>query len=77
MGRNNERLEIRAPDVWALGEYVGPQFTYVSFDDFRIISRFACGKSTASNTTPASINAETNATLRASRSSLAMIRVAP
>ncbi len=42
-----------------------------------IVSRFACGKSTASNSTPASISADTNATLRASRSSLAMISVAP
>jgi len=34
----NERLETSAPDVWALGECAGsPQFTHVSFDDFRII----------------------------------------
>jgi hypothetical protein len=42
-----------------------------------IVSRFACGKSTASNSTPASISADTNATLRASRSSLAITSVAP
>jgi pyruvate/2-oxoglutarate dehydrogenase complex dihydrolipoamide dehydrogenase (E3) component len=34
----NERLETTAPDVWAIGECAGsPQFTHVSFDDFRII----------------------------------------
>jgi pyruvate/2-oxoglutarate dehydrogenase complex dihydrolipoamide dehydrogenase (E3) component len=33
-----DRLETSAPDVWALGECAGsPQFTHVSFDDFRII----------------------------------------
>ena len=32
-------LETSAPDVWAIGEAAGsPQFTHVSFDDFRIIS---------------------------------------
>jgi pyruvate/2-oxoglutarate dehydrogenase complex dihydrolipoamide dehydrogenase (E3) component len=35
----NDRLETSAPDVWAIGESAGsPQFTHVSFDDFRIIS---------------------------------------
>jgi pyruvate/2-oxoglutarate dehydrogenase complex dihydrolipoamide dehydrogenase (E3) component len=34
----NDRLETSAPDVWALGECAGsPQFTHVSFDDFRIV----------------------------------------
>jgi pyruvate/2-oxoglutarate dehydrogenase complex dihydrolipoamide dehydrogenase (E3) component len=34
----NERLEASAPGVWAIGECAGsPQFTHVSFDDFRII----------------------------------------
>jgi pyruvate/2-oxoglutarate dehydrogenase complex dihydrolipoamide dehydrogenase (E3) component len=34
----NERLETSASDVWAIGECAGsPQFTHVSFDDFRII----------------------------------------
>jgi pyruvate/2-oxoglutarate dehydrogenase complex dihydrolipoamide dehydrogenase (E3) component len=34
----SERLETNAPDVWAIGECAGsPQFTHVSFDDFRII----------------------------------------
>jgi pyruvate/2-oxoglutarate dehydrogenase complex dihydrolipoamide dehydrogenase (E3) component len=35
----NDRLETSTPDVWAIGEAAGsPQFTHVSFDDFRIIS---------------------------------------
>ena len=34
----NERLETSTPSVWAIGECAGsPQFTHVSFDDFRII----------------------------------------
>ena len=34
----NDRLETTAADVWAIGESAGsPQFTHVSFDDFRII----------------------------------------
>ena len=34
----NDRLETRAPDVWALGECAGsPQFTHASVDDFRVI----------------------------------------
>ncbi len=34
----NERLETSASNVWAIGECAGsPQFTHVSFDDFRII----------------------------------------
>ncbi len=34
----DERLETSAPEVWAIGECAGsPQFTHVSFDDFRII----------------------------------------
>jgi len=34
----NERLETKAPDVWAIGECAGsPQFTHVSIDDFRVI----------------------------------------
>ena len=36
--RVNDRLETTAPEVWAVGECAGsPQFTHVSFDDFRII----------------------------------------
>lgn len=34
----NDRLETTAPNVWAIGEGAGsPQFTHVSFDDFRVI----------------------------------------
>ena len=34
----NDRLETSAPEVWAIGDCAGsPQFTHVSFDDFRII----------------------------------------
>jgi pyruvate/2-oxoglutarate dehydrogenase complex dihydrolipoamide dehydrogenase (E3) component len=34
----NDRLETTAPAVWAIGECAGsPQFTHVSFDDFRVI----------------------------------------
>jgi pyruvate/2-oxoglutarate dehydrogenase complex dihydrolipoamide dehydrogenase (E3) component len=33
----NERLETTAPGVWAMGEVAGsPQFTHISFDDFRV-----------------------------------------
>ncbi len=33
-----ERLETSATDVWAIGECAGgPQFTHVSFDDFRVL----------------------------------------
>ena len=42
----NDRLETSAPDVWALGECAGsPQFTHVSFDDYRIIRDNLAGKS--------------------------------
>lgn len=34
----NERLETSVPDTWAIGECAGsPQFTHLSFDDFRVI----------------------------------------
>jgi len=34
----NERLQTTAPNVWAVGECAGsPQFTHISFDDFRVI----------------------------------------
>jgi pyruvate/2-oxoglutarate dehydrogenase complex dihydrolipoamide dehydrogenase (E3) component len=34
----NDRLETSASEVWALGECAGsPQFTHVSFDDFRVV----------------------------------------
>jgi len=36
--RVSERLETSAAGVWAIGECAGsPQFTHVSFDDFRIV----------------------------------------
>lgn len=36
--RVNNRLETTAPGVWAMGECAGsPQFTHVSFDDFRVV----------------------------------------
>src|SRR4029450_2649677 len=42
----NERLETSAPEVWAIGECAGsPQFTHVSFDDFRIIRDHLAGGS--------------------------------
>jgi pyruvate/2-oxoglutarate dehydrogenase complex dihydrolipoamide dehydrogenase (E3) component len=46
--RVNERLETSAPEVWAIGECAGsPQFTHVSFDDFRVIrDNLAGGKRT-------------------------------
>jgi pyruvate/2-oxoglutarate dehydrogenase complex dihydrolipoamide dehydrogenase (E3) component len=35
----NERLETTAPGVWAVGDCAGsPNFTHISFDDFRVIS---------------------------------------
>jgi pyruvate/2-oxoglutarate dehydrogenase complex dihydrolipoamide dehydrogenase (E3) component len=47
----NERLETSAPNVWAIGECAGsPQFTHVSFDDFRIIrANLAGGSRTTRN----------------------------
>src|SRR6202023_2467027 len=34
----NERLETSAPVAWSIGKCAGsPQFTHVSFDDFRIV----------------------------------------
>jgi pyruvate/2-oxoglutarate dehydrogenase complex dihydrolipoamide dehydrogenase (E3) component len=34
----NNRLQTTAPNIWAIGECAGsPQFTHVSFDDFRVI----------------------------------------
>src|SRR4029079_4932189 len=41
----NDRLETSAPEVWAVGECAGsPQFTHVSFDDYRIIRDNLAGK---------------------------------
>lgn len=34
----NDRLETTAPGIWAIGEGAGsPQFTHVSYDDFRVL----------------------------------------
>jgi pyruvate/2-oxoglutarate dehydrogenase complex dihydrolipoamide dehydrogenase (E3) component len=34
----NERLEVTAPGVWAIGECAGsPKFTQIAFDDFRVV----------------------------------------
>jgi pyruvate/2-oxoglutarate dehydrogenase complex dihydrolipoamide dehydrogenase (E3) component len=34
----NDRLETTAPGIWAIGECAGsPQFTHVSYDDFRVL----------------------------------------
>jgi pyruvate/2-oxoglutarate dehydrogenase complex dihydrolipoamide dehydrogenase (E3) component len=34
----NERLQTTAPGVWAIGDCAGgPQFTHISFDDFRVV----------------------------------------
>jgi pyruvate/2-oxoglutarate dehydrogenase complex dihydrolipoamide dehydrogenase (E3) component len=41
----NERLETTAANVWAMGECAGsPQFTHVSYDDFRIVRDNFAGK---------------------------------
>ena len=41
----NDRLEATAPEVWAMGECAGsPQFTHVSFDDFRVVRDNLAGR---------------------------------
>jgi len=41
----NERLETTAPDVFAMGDSAGgPQFTHISFDDFRVVRDNLMGK---------------------------------
>jgi pyruvate/2-oxoglutarate dehydrogenase complex dihydrolipoamide dehydrogenase (E3) component len=49
--RVNERLETRAPNVWALGDCAGsPMFTHISEDDFRIVrDNLAGGKRSTSD----------------------------
>jgi pyruvate/2-oxoglutarate dehydrogenase complex dihydrolipoamide dehydrogenase (E3) component len=50
--RVNDRLETTAADVWGIGECCAgnPQFTHVSFDDFRIIrDNLAGGKRSRSD----------------------------
>ena len=40
----NEQLQTTAPNVWAIGDiHGGPQFTYISLDDFRIIKNQLSG----------------------------------
>jgi pyruvate/2-oxoglutarate dehydrogenase complex dihydrolipoamide dehydrogenase (E3) component len=41
----NDRLETSAPDTWAMGECAGsPQFTHVSFDDYRVVRDNLAGR---------------------------------
>ncbi|HTS16246.1 MAG TPA: FAD-dependent oxidoreductase [Verrucomicrobiae bacterium] len=43
--RVNEKLQTTAADVWAMGECAGsPQFTHVSFDDYRVVRDNLMGK---------------------------------
>ncbi len=45
----NERLQTSVPHIWALGDVKGgPQFTYISLDDFRIVRDALSGKNTRS-----------------------------
>lgn len=42
----NDQLQTSAPNVWAMGDvHGGPQFTYISLDDFRIIKNQLTGGS--------------------------------
>jgi pyruvate/2-oxoglutarate dehydrogenase complex dihydrolipoamide dehydrogenase (E3) component len=47
----DERLETSAANVWAMGDCAGsPQFTHVSFDDFRVVcDNLSGGNRTTSN----------------------------
>ena len=52
----NERLQTSVPHIWALGDVKGgPQFTYISLDDFRIVrdALYGEGKRAASDRDPA------------------------
>lgn len=41
----NERLQTTASGVWAIGEVAGsPQFTHISYDDFRVIRENLAGR---------------------------------
>ena len=43
--RVNERLQTRAPNIWAMGDCAGsPHFTHVALDDFRIVRDNLNGK---------------------------------
>lgn len=47
----NDKLETTAPNVWAIGDVTGGlQFTYVSLDDFRIITNNLFGDKTRTTT---------------------------
>jgi len=40
----NHRLETTAPEIWAVGDVTGgPQFTHVSWDDYRIVAENLSG----------------------------------
>jgi pyruvate/2-oxoglutarate dehydrogenase complex dihydrolipoamide dehydrogenase (E3) component len=47
----NSRLETTAPNIWAMGDCAGsPQFTHVSYDDFRTVyANLAGGNRTTTN----------------------------
>jgi pyruvate/2-oxoglutarate dehydrogenase complex dihydrolipoamide dehydrogenase (E3) component/pimeloyl-ACP methyl ester carboxylesterase len=46
----NDRLETTAANVWAMGECAGsPQFTHVSYDDFRVIRDNLAGGNHSTN----------------------------
>ena len=52
----DERLQTSVPHIWALGDVKGgPQFTYISLDDFRIVrdALYGEGKRAASDRDPA------------------------
>ena len=52
----DERLQTSVPHIWALGDVKGgPQFTYISLDDFRIVrdALYGEGKRVASDRDPA------------------------
>ncbi|MFQ8737601.1 MAG: FAD-dependent oxidoreductase [Bilophila wadsworthia] len=52
----DERLQTSVPHIWALGDVKGgPQFTYISLDDFRIVrdALYGEGKRVASDRNPA------------------------
>ena len=45
----NEFLQTNVPHIFAMGDVIGgPQFTFVSLDDFRIVKRFLAGDTTYS-----------------------------
>jgi len=45
----NDRLETNVPGIYAIGDVAGnPQFTHISYDDFRILQANLLGKGNAS-----------------------------